>query len=389
VFLLPFHVVSCSHERNTPDTVGQLRVGPERLTALLGTLRAHGQQAVIVSTCHRTELYWWGDDDLEPWFAQAILGGAAESVQVERADADLAVRHLFAVAAGMRSVRYGEGEILGQVRRAWMGARAAGTARHAIDGTFRQAIDAARHIRHAMGSEADPSLGQQVRARVAAAVARASADRVPVLLVGSGDAARSVLDAWQAAPVAGASLRIMSRTAFRAEALARRGHLPVVPWEERVRAIAESPVVVFAVHVTTPLVDGAFVRTHLLADRAPPRTWIDLGVPGAVAPEVVVADAIVVDGSATAVAPVDLVTLRDLEGHPSAAMREERARRAGLALQRELARYAQTTRRLQLGERLGSLEARAIAVAAEHERAPVDEVARRVTRLVLRELSRV
>jgi glutamyl-tRNA reductase len=181
----------------------------------------------------------------------------------------------------------------------------------------------------------------------------------------------------------------MSRTAFRAEALARRGHLPVVPWEERVRAIAESPVVVFAVHVTTPLVDGAFVRTHLLADRAPPRTWIDLGVPGAVAPEVVVADAIVVDGSATAVAPVDLVTLRDLEGHPSAAMREERARRAGLALQRELARYAQNTRRLQLGERLGSLEARAIAVAAEHERASVDEVARRVTRLVLRELSRV
>jgi glutamyl-tRNA reductase len=261
-----------------------------------------------------------------------------------------------------------------------MDARAAGTARHAIDGTFRQAIDAARHIRRAMGSEADPSLGQQARARVAAAVARAPVDHVPVLLVGSGDAARSVLDAWQAAPIPGASLRIMSRTACRAEALARRGHLPVVPWEERVRAIAESLVVVFAVHVTTPLVDGAFVRTHLLADRAPPRTWIDLGVPGAVAPDAVVADAAV---------PFHLVTLRDLEEHPSAAMREERARRAGLALQRELARYAQTTRRLQLGERLGSLEARAIAVAAEHERAPVDEVARRVTRLLLRELSRV
>jgi len=118
VFLLPFHVVSCSHERNTPDAVGQLRVGPERQTGLLGTLRAHGLQAVIVSTCHRAALYWWGDDDLEPWFAQGILGGAAGTVQVERADADLAVRHRFAVAAGMRSVRYGEGESIGQVRRA-------------------------------------------------------------------------------------------------------------------------------------------------------------------------------------------------------------------------------------------------------------------------------
>jgi hypothetical protein len=70
-------------------------------------------------------------------------------------------------------------------------------------------------------------------------------------------------------------------------------------------------------------------------------------------------------------------------------MREEGTRRAGLALQRELARYAETTRRLQFGERLGTLAARAIAVAAEHESAPVDEVPRRVTRLLLRGLSRV
>ena len=164
-------------------------------------------------------------------------------------------------------------------------------------------------------------------------------------------------------------------------------------WDDCAYAIAESPVVVFAVHVTSPLDDRAFLRAHLhtrtSSDRAQPRTWIDLGVPGVVAPDAVVADPIVVDGSAAAVSPIDLVTLRDLEGHPSAAVREEGTRRAGLALQRELARYAETTRRLQFGERLGTLAARAIAVAAEHESAPVDEVARRVTRLLLRGLSRV
>lgn len=375
MFLLPFHVVGCSHERNTPDAVGHLRVGPERLSTLLAELREQGRQAVLLSTCHRTELYWWGDDDLQPWFAQAVISTQSQTPQVERADADLAVRHLFAVAAGMRSVRYGEPEILGQLRRALTEARAAGTSCGPIDGVFRQAISAARHIRQAMGSEADASLGQQVRERIATAIDASTDGEVPVLLVGSGDAARAVLEALRVAPVPGASVRVMSRIASRAESLAWRYYLPVVPWEHRARAMAESPLVVFAVHVTSPLVDREFVRTTVNAHPRRPRVWIDLGVPGAVATDV-------------RAETIDLVTLHDLEAHPSSARTEERVRRAGLALQRELARYAQSTHRLQLRARLGTIEERAVAVAAEHGRAPVDEVVRRVTRLVLRELTR-
>lgn len=375
MFLLPFHVVGCSHERNTSDAVGHLRIAPERLTELLAELGAAGHHAVIVSTCHRTELYWWGDEELQPWFVQRVLGEQASALCIERADADLAVRHLFSVAAGMRSARYGESEILGQLRRACTAARAAGTSHGPLDGAFRQAIDAGRHIRQAMGSDADATLGQQVRARIATAVDDVGAAEVPVLLVGSGDAARSVLEALREAPVPAASVRLVSRTRSRAEALADRYTVPVLDWEAHRHAIATTPVVVFAVHVTTPLADLDVARAAMTASGPHRPLWIDLGVPGAVAP------AVRADG-------IELVTLAELAGRPLSAVAEERARRAGLALQHELARYARTTHRLQLGERLGTLEARAIAVAAEHGSAPVDEVARRVTRLVLRELTR-
>ncbi|MBL0890584.1 MAG: hypothetical protein IBJ19_08220, partial [Gemmatimonadaceae bacterium] len=53
-----------------------------------------------------------------------------------------------------------------------------------------------------------------------------------------------------------------------------------------------------------------------------------------------------------------------------------------------LARFARAAHRHALGARLGALEAQAVAVATSQSEASRDEVARRVTRLVLRELTR-
>lgn len=85
---------------------------------------------------------------------------------------------------------------------------------------------------------------------------------------------------------------------------------------------------------------------------------------------------------------IEVVTLDQLEDATAPAIRQARARRAGLALQQELARCARETHRVQLGQRLGALEEQAVAFATAHGDEPADEVARRVARLVLRELTR-
>ncbi|MBL0938297.1 MAG: hypothetical protein IBJ03_05355 [Gemmatimonadaceae bacterium] len=387
MFLLPFHVVGCSHESSAAEQVGGVRLSPERTGDMLTTLREQQVDAVLVSTCHRTELYWWGEAELAPWFSHQVLSQSSTALRVERADADLAVRHLFAVAAGMKSARYGEPEILGQVRQAWTTARNVGTSRGALDGTFRHAIDAARHIRVAMGGDADPALGERVHARLAAFVnaqaeaqARVHADAErSLLIVGSGDAARGVLEALKRQPLERTVVRITNRTDARAQAAATEYGLEVVPWETRHAAIAQACMVVFAIQVTSPLIGGDEVET-LQSLCASAKLWVDLGVPGAVSD-----DALVQSAQDTL---LQIVSLAALEERSAPAIADARARRAGSALQLELDRFARATHRIQLGARLGALEERAIAVAAEHGDGSADELARRVTRLVLRELTR-
>jgi glutamyl-tRNA reductase len=390
VFLLPFHVIGVSHAANSAERVGRLRLSIERTDALLTALRTRESSAVLLSTCHRTELYWWGEEELGEWFVTEVIGdtgdatraSGAPNVRIDRVDADLAVRHLFSVASGMQSARYGEPEILGQVRRAWIASREAGTACGPIDALFRQSIDAARHIRGAMGSDGDPTLGDRVAERM---VAHASAQYAQgtgadtswrVLVVGSGDAARSTLDGLRAAEpglLPALHLEVTSRTDERAETLAARFGVPVRPWAEREIAMQQADVVVFAAHVTSPLVMPEFAETFPVRNgRA---LWIDLGVPGAVSTDF-------------AAAQVEVVPLKAIAGVEAPLLQVERTRRASSALQHELDRYARATHRLQLGARLGALEERAVAAAIAHGDATAEGVARRVTRLVLRELTR-
>jgi glutamyl-tRNA reductase len=385
VFLLPFHVVGCAHDSTRADVVGQLRPDPLRQRALLRELAADGIDAVLLATCHRTELYWWGDHDLEPWFEAQIVGAHRHEVTVARSDADLAVRHLFGVAAGMHSVRFGEPEILGQVRQAWLMARDAGAVRGELDSVFRHAVDAARHIRAAIGDEVDGSLGERVVARLASFIAREAtpdAGPLPVVIVGSGDAARGVLDALARAELP-LQIGITNRTVSRAETVAVAHGAEVIAWEKREQAMAEARVVVFAIHASTPLLRGEALAT--LSASGPNRVWVDLGVPGAVDPSV---SATPGTRDAWAQGGLEFVTLDELSQDVGPERRAQRSRKATWALQLELARFARASHRHSLGARLGALEEQAVAVATSQSGASRDEVARRVTRLVLRELTR-
>jgi glutamyl-tRNA reductase len=394
VFLLPFHLIGCSHDHNDLDVVGRLRVLPAQLPAQLESLRALGIPAVLVSTCHRTELYWWGDHDPSAWFAELMAERGVSNVHLDRKHADLAVRHLFAVTAGMHSARFGEPEILGQVRRGWGVAREVGASSVLMDSVFRHAIDAARHIRVAIGSRADASLGMRVREALQDLVAARDDYATPsrplsVLIVGAGDAARAVLSALAGNQEAHAAfVRVTSRTDSRAEALATSHGASHVAWSSREPAIVSADVVIFAAHSTLPIVTASQAR-ELLADRATSSIWIDLGVPSNVGEA---------DALPASVRYADLDWLAMHAGDDSGTA--DVAARANLALQRELARFAGVMHRRQVGARLALLEAHAVdaarAALESHERNTgeasnaehaADIMARQVTRVLLRELS--
>ncbi|HWW94051.1 MAG TPA: glutamyl-tRNA reductase, partial [Vicinamibacteria bacterium] len=124
------------NHRTAPVEVREtLFFGPEEARALLRQLRGDGlDQAMVLSTCNRTELYAFTSD---PPAAEDRLRALVSRIK----GADLlspsphrytqgegeAARHLFRVAAGLDSMVLGEMQILGQVKDAHALAREEGT----------------------------------------------------------------------------------------------------------------------------------------------------------------------------------------------------------------------------------------------------------------------
>ena len=393
MFTLPFHVVGCSHESTDARVIGRLGIAEPELTTLLRDVFAAGIPCVLLSTCNRTELYWWGTTDAAPIFRAWVTGrlGTVPSRAIERRDADLAVRHLFAVAAGLRSQRLGEPEILGQLRKAWMVARDTGVTVPQLDAVFQRGIQAARRIRARAGEfEWGQSLGEAAASFIDARVPASSGwGPCHVLLVGTGAAAESVAAAIS--PRGPSSVTVTSRTDERARALASTIGASAIPWTSRHTALVNADIVLFATRSKIPVVHASEAADVIRVRCAVETLWLDLGVPRNV------------EASAEAHG-LSLFSLSDLPQDLDADA--EGAAVADIALQHELARFATELHRRSLAERLPAMESIANEVARttvqrlrasmgittaddtltpELDAAAVD-VARRLTRVLLREV---
>ena len=385
MFLLPFHMVGVSIDANTPEAVGSVRVGVARLDALLGQLAARGIDAVLLSTCERTELYWWGDEDLGEWFVSEVLQeervpGMTTPWQMERSDADMAVRQLLASAAGMRSHRYGEPDTLAQLRRAWADARVHGTAHGDLDTLFRQVVDSARDIRMALDGYACRSLADEVVEEVRQMHTAVQGREVRLAMVGAGELARTLLDAVRDAVAGGTCppvrVQLVNRTDARAVALAVRYRsaleMSVCPWVDLPRALGDADLAVFAVQVPVPVIGRSTAISQ--QPRAVPARWIDCAMPPAVMHGYSGGDVVRVglDAYAGTPTPMDVA---------------ERTALGWDSLQRAMSQCADTMRRLYFAPVLGEVEGKAAAFIEQHAHLAPADLARRLTRFVVRELS--
>jgi glutamyl-tRNA reductase len=150
---------------------------------------------LLLSTCNRCEYYWSGNQDGEAWLQRlAQTRGTTLPAVLTRHSGEAAVRHLFTVAAGLDSQVLGETEILGQVRRAYDAARAAGTTTREMDLILSAAMAAGRRVRR------ETMLGRHP-ASVSSAAVNLVAERWggigsrEVVVLGAGEAAEGVLRA--------------------------------------------------------------------------------------------------------------------------------------------------------------------------------------------------
>jgi glutamyl-tRNA reductase len=165
-----------------------------------GTIGDHADW-ILLTTCHRVELYGFGDlPDLDAPLAAATGADA--------------VHHLMRVAAGLDSAIIGEDEVLHQVRETLAGARATRPLDGRLQRLFETAIAAGRRAR--AGRTA--SSGNLAQKAVAWLQERSSLAGRTILVAGAGRMGASLA---HSAKVAGAEVTIASRDTNRASKLAQ------------------------------------------------------------------------------------------------------------------------------------------------------------------------
>jgi glutamyl-tRNA reductase len=273
----PFHVVGVSHHTATVEERERFAFSRADTLALLESQRQAGRSALLLSTCNRCELYWSGDGDGEEWFrVLAQSRGVAPPASLTRYDGLEAIRHLFTVAAGLDSQILGETEILGQVRRAYDAARAAGTTTREMDSILSAALSAGRRVRR-----------ETLLGRHPASVSSAAVDLVverwndigarAVVVLGAGEAAEGMLRALQER---GASnVRLLSRHPDRARVLAQAWGAEVGGWDELQPRLEHADLLLVATASSRPVITAA-----QLAARQRELFVIDLAVPRNVEP---------------------------------------------------------------------------------------------------------
>ena len=256
-------------------------------------LRQRGvvEEAVVVSTCNRSELYGVPGADV-PDVTGVLRDFLASFHGIPRAELDRhiycwsggdAVRHLYRVAAGLDSMLLGEAEILGQLRSAYGQALDRGFTGPVLNRAFQGALEVGKRVRSETEVGARPMSVALAGVKLAERVFGNLKGRA-ALIVGAGEVAEQVVEHLRNRQIG--SLRVINRSWDRAADLAGRMGGEAVAWEKLAEVVAAPDIIVASVSSEKPVLTREMLSRALDARGGRPIFIIDLGVPRNVAPEV-------------------------------------------------------------------------------------------------------
>ncbi|HEY6903047.1 MAG TPA: hypothetical protein VI216_01980, partial [Candidatus Acidoferrales bacterium] len=150
-------LIGCNHRTAPLELRERVAFTSEQALEAAGELRRRGilEEAVVLSTCNRSELYGV-PAAAEPSVTDAMEDFLTSYHRIPRADlhgrtyrwfGSDAVRHLYRVAAGLDSMLLGEAEILGQLRAAYGQALENGSTGPMLNRAFQGALEVGKRVR--------------------------------------------------------------------------------------------------------------------------------------------------------------------------------------------------------------------------------------------------
>ena len=286
------HVLSIGLNHTTAPVEIRERaaVTENHLEEALGDIRGRPniQEATILSTCNRTEVYCQLDNhDVSP-----VTNWLCDFHQLERAEVQPflyvhpgqdAVRHAFRVASGLDSMVLGEPQILGQMKTAFAKAHRNGNTGKILNRLFQHTFSVAKEIRSTtqIGSNAvsvayaGVSLAKQIFADIS---------QQTVMMVGAGETIELSCRHLYAQGVR--NIIVANRTLERAERLHAEFGVEAISLHELPLRLAEADMVFSSTASTLPILGKGAFESALRQRKNSPMLVVDLAIPRDVEAEV-------------------------------------------------------------------------------------------------------
>jgi len=315
-------------------------------------------EAVIVSTCNRTEVYAVTADGVDG--PGAIIDFMADYHDLDRhelvrylylSQGDAVVRHLFRVVASLDSMVLGEAQILGQVKEAYEHSFANGASGRVFNKLFRQSFEVGKRVR------SETEIGENAVSISYAAVELArrvfdSLEGRTVLILGAGK--MSELTAKHLVCNGVAKVLVANRTYERAAELADRFQGEAIHYDALFDRMREADIVISSTAATHYVISKDRVA-QAVKHRRDPLFLIDIAVPRDI------------DPACGDVGDVFLYDIDDLNGVVSSNLEERmrEAEHAEVIIDEEISEFEAWLESLEVVPTVAAIRAKAERVRQE------------------------
>jgi glutamyl-tRNA reductase len=334
--------VGVSHHHAPLEVRERLFLADGHGAELAAELARDGSEAVVLSTCNRTEVYLSGGDAERAREELERRSGLELGDVLATWEESDAVEHLFRVAAGLDSLVPGEAQILGQVRQAYDAALTAGATGPLLNRLFEEALHAGKRVR------TEARLAELPGSVAASAVELADKtlgglERRRALLFGAGKMSELAAVDLKAR---GAEVVVSSRTLESAEELADRVGGRAAAFDAVAVELTDADLVLSATRCPYPILHAEAVQP-----RTKPLVLVDVAVPRDLDP---------------AIGELEGCTLFDIDALGEGLVgREEDVREAEEIVAQEAARFAEWRRSRGAAGAIRDLRRRAETIRAE------------------------
>jgi glutamyl-tRNA reductase len=279
-----------NHQTAPLEIREKVTFSPEQMDTALQQAAALSEvnEAVIVSTCNRTELYCEvGDkytDSVSDWLSHFhhLDNGQLKPYLYQYVNNE-ASNHLFRVASGLDSMVLGEPQILGQLKSAYDTACANKTVKTVLGRLFQHGFTVAKKVR------TDTAIGSNPVSVAFAAVSLSKQifgdlSNMHALMIGAGETIELAARHLKSQKIGG--MTIANRTLERAQALAEGLGASAITIGQIPEVLARADIVISSTASPLPILGKGATESALKIRKHKPVFMVDLAVPRDIEPEV-------------------------------------------------------------------------------------------------------